>query len=78
MSAAIISCIACVTPLFFFLSLWFVNVNRLHTSKYFHIFLLISFTIAFVFMCLALFNTALFYWVDHQWGITSVYQPKPK
>lgn len=74
-STATISLILAILPLFFFASLWFVNVNYLHKSKYFHIFLFSTFTIAFVFMALSLFNACLFYIVDSKWGITSPYIP---
>ncbi|GCE63941.1 hypothetical protein MHSWG343_09480 [Candidatus Mycoplasma haematohominis] len=77
-STAIISLVLALVPLFFFASLWFVNVNHLHKSKYFHIFLFCIFTIAFIFMALSVFNACLYYAVDHKWHLTSPYLPATK
>lgn len=69
--SASFSFVFALIPPFFLMTLWFVNVNHLHNSKNFHFFLFAFFTVAVIFLALAIFNTLLFYVIHWKWGIIS-------
>ncbi|AEW45900.1 hypothetical protein MHC_05230 [Mycoplasma haemocanis str. Illinois] len=58
-----------LTPPIFLITLWFVNVNRLHTSRNFHFFLFFFTTLAIVAIGLAIINTGLFYLIGWRWRL---------
>ncbi|AEG73729.1 hypothetical protein MHF_1495 [Mycoplasma haemofelis Ohio2] len=56
-------------PPIFLITLWFVNVNRLHASRNFHFFLFFFTTLAIVAIGVALVNTGLFYLIGWRWRL---------